>query len=82
MQLNIKPQDRALPEKLELELHPALIQRLTDYAQSLDSSDVSYVVSQILDQVLPAGKGLKTGHASRAGKPKKDSSKDNGKKAA
>ena len=74
MQLNIKPQDRAHPEKLELELHPALIQRLRDYAKSLSDSDLSYVAAQIFDQVLPPVKGAKQPGQSRS-KGKKEPAK-------
>ena len=77
MQLNIKPQDRAHPEKLELELHPALIQRLRDYAKSLSDSDLSYVAGQIFDQVLPAVKG-----ATKPRNPGSKSKKEPAKKAA
>jgi hypothetical protein len=78
MQLNIKPQDRAHPEKLELELHPALIQRLRDYAKSLADSDLSYVAAQVFDQVLPAVKGA----TKRPGHPGSKSKKEPAKKAA
>ncbi len=59
MQLTIKPQDRAHPEKIELQLHPSLIRRLKSYAESLSGSDLNYVAAQIFDQVLPPENGAK-----------------------
>lgn len=72
MQITIKPQDRTKPEKLELQLHPALIKRLQDYARSLNDSDLNYVAAQIFEQVLPAGRGSKRAKTEPADKPKKE----------
>ena len=71
MPVTIKPQDKTPLETLQLELHPALVSRLASYAKSLNDSDVSYVVSQILEQTLPADKPAKTrsvAPAKKAGK--------------
>ncbi len=70
--ITIKPQDKTKPEKLELELHPALIKRLQEYAKSLDDSDLNYVAAQIFAQVLPAEKGSKKAKTEPADKPKKE----------
>ena len=60
MKLDIKPQDKTELVALTVErMHPNLIKRLEQYAESLGGSDVSYVLSQILDQVLPPLKGEK-----------------------
>ncbi len=72
MQITIKPQDRTKPEKLELQLHPALIKRLQDYARSLNDSDLNYVAAQIFEQVLPAERGSKRARTEPAYKPKKE----------
>jgi predicted transcriptional regulator len=58
MKIDIKPEDKAIPEALTIKVHPELITRLIGYAESLDSS-VDYVVGQILDQVLPSDKPAK-----------------------
>jgi len=70
--ITIKPQDKTKPEKLELELHPALIKRLQEYAKSLDDSDLNYVAAQIFEQVLPAEKGSKKAKTEPAERPKKE----------
>jgi hypothetical protein len=72
MTFNIKPQDKRAPEKIEFELHPDLIQRLKTFAQSLDDSDVNYVLGQILEQALPPEKPTKKERAERAPKASKD----------
>ena len=60
MKLDIKPQDKTELVALTVErMHPHLIKRLEQYAESLGGSDISYVLSQILDQVLPALKAEK-----------------------
>ena len=76
MPLNIQPQDRTKPEKLELELHPTLIARIKAYAQSLEGSDVNYVVGQILEQALLELDGGKNGTRRRKGNSAKHASKD------
>jgi hypothetical protein len=73
--MDIKPQDKRPPEKIEFELHPDLIQRLRSFAHSLDGSDVSYVLGQILEQALPAEKPAKKERTERAPKSPKDSSR-------
>ena len=78
MTIDIKPQDKRHLEKIEFELHPDLIQRLKLFAQSLDDSDVSYVLTQILEQALPPEKPVKRGRAQRAPR----SSKETPRKAA
>lgn len=80
MQLTIKPQDRTQPEKLELELHPALIRRLNAYADSLGGSDLNYVVAQILEQVLPPEKADKKSKNGTADQPAKTEGKTTAKR--
>jgi hypothetical protein len=58
MKIDIKPQDKSVPEPLTIKVHPALLTRLVRYAESLEST-VDYVVGQILDQVLPTDKPAK-----------------------
>ena len=82
MQITIKPQDRTPSEKLELDLHPSLILRLREYAKSLKDSDVSYVVSQILEQILPGEKTSKKSKGSALGKQKQEHFKEAAKKVA
>ncbi len=53
LKLKIEPQDKSKPEKREFTLHPEIVSRLDAYAASLESSDVNYVLGQILEQVLP-----------------------------
>ena len=72
MTLDIKPQDKRPPQKVEFELHPDLIQRLKSFAQSLDDSDVSYVLTQILEQALPAEKPAKRERGERTSKTSKE----------
>jgi ribosomal protein L12E/L44/L45/RPP1/RPP2 len=72
MTFNIKPQDKRPAEKIEFELHPDLIQRLKNLAQSLNDSDVNYVLTQILEQALPPEKPAKKERAERAPKPSKE----------
>jgi hypothetical protein len=72
MTFNIKPQDKRPPEKIEFELHPDLIQRLKNLAQSLNDSDVNYVLTQILKQALPPEKPAKKQRAERAPKSSKE----------
>jgi len=72
MTLDIKPQDKRPPEKIEFELHPDLIQRLKLFAQSLDDSDVSYVLTQILEQALPPEKPAKRERAERTPRSSKE----------
>ena len=74
MKIDIKPQDKRPPETAEFTLHPDLIQRLNDYAQSLDGSDVSYVLTQILEQVLPPQKTAKKSKENRP-KPEQEAPK-------
>ncbi|MGA8026618.1 MAG: hypothetical protein WB992_05690 [Bryobacteraceae bacterium] len=73
MTFNIKPQDKRLPEKAEFELHPDLIARLKAFAKSLDESDPSYVLGQILQQALPPEKAGKKERPEGEPKPKKAS---------
>lgn len=73
MTMDIKPQDKRPPEKIEFELHPDLIQRLKSFAQSLDDSDVSYVLTQILEQALPPEKPAKRERGERLPKSPKES---------
>ena len=54
MQINVKPQDKRSLESAEFRLHPDILVRLRSYAQSLDDSDPSYVLGEILNQALPA----------------------------
>ena len=75
MKIDIKPQDKRPPETAEFTLHPDLIQRLNDYAQSLDGSDVSYVLTQILEQVLPPQKTAKKTKENRTLKPEPEAPK-------
>jgi hypothetical protein len=75
MKIEIKPQDKRPLETAEFALHPDLIQRLSDYAHSLDGSDVSYVLTQILEQVLPPQKTAKKGKESRTRKPEQEAPK-------
>jgi DNA-binding protein Fis len=75
MKIDIKPQDKRPPETAEFTLHPDLIQRLKQYAQSLDGSDVSYVLTQILEQVLPPQKTAKKSKEGRARKPEQEAPK-------
>jgi hypothetical protein len=72
MNFSIKPQDKRPPEKVAFELHPDLIQRLKSFAQSLDDSDVSYVLTQILEQALPPEKSPKRERAERTAKASKE----------
>ena len=72
MKLSIKPEDKTQPEKIELELHPALIRRLKACAQSLNDSSVSYVAAQIFEQALPPEKGPAKPQTKPAEKPKKE----------
>lgn len=60
MQISVKPQDKRPLVKAEFELHPDILIRLQEYAKSLDDSDPSYVLGEVLNQALPAlGKALK-----------------------
>ena len=72
MTMDIKPQDKRPPERIEFELHPDLIQRLKLFAQSLDDSDVSYVLTQILERALPPEKPAKRERAQRAPRSSKE----------
>lgn len=72
MTFHIKPQDKRPPEKVEFELHPDLIKRLNAFAESLDDSDVSYVLGQILAQALPPEKQPKKERPDRDAKSKKE----------
>lgn len=73
MTMDIKPQDKRPHEKIEFELHPDLIQRLKSFAQSLDDSDVSYVLTQVLEQALPPEKPAKRERGERSPKSPKES---------
>jgi len=75
MTFNIKPQDKRQPEKVEFELHPDLIQRLKTFAQSLDDSDVNYVLGQILEQALPLEKSAKRERTERPPKSPKETAR-------
>ncbi|MBV8437139.1 MAG: hypothetical protein JOY95_06455 [Silvibacterium sp.] len=75
MKIDIQPQDRRQPEAVEFALHPDLIRRLNEYAQSLDGSDVSYVLSQILEQVLPSEKPARRAKGDRTEKLDKEAPK-------
>jgi hypothetical protein len=72
MTLDIKPQDKRLLEKIEFELHPDLILRLKSFAQSLEDSDVSYVLTQILEQALPSEKPARRARAERVARGSKE----------
>jgi hypothetical protein len=72
MTLDIKPQDKRPPEKIEFELHPDLILRLKSFAQSLEDSDVSYVLTQILEQALPSEKPARKPRAERGPRASKE----------
>ena len=75
MKIDIQPQDRREPETVEFALHPDLIRRLQDYAESLEGSDIDYVLSQILERVLPGGKTVKPAKGNRKEKPEKEAPK-------
>jgi len=70
MTFHIKPQDKRPNQKVEFELHPDLIQRLNAFAESLDNSDPSYVLGQILEQALPPEKAAKKERPERGAQPK------------
>jgi hypothetical protein len=72
MTLDIKPQDKRPLEKIEFELNPDLILRLKSFAQSLEDSDVSYVVTQILEQALPSEKPARRQRAERVPRASKE----------
>lgn len=72
MTLNIKPQDKRPPEKIDFELHPDLIQRFKSFAQSLDDSDMNYVLTQILEQALPREKPARRKRSERDAKTSKE----------
>jgi len=72
MTLDIKPQDKRPLEKIEFELHPDLILRLKSFAQSLEDSDVSYVLTQILEQALPSEKPARRPCAERVPRGSKE----------
>ena len=72
MTLDIKPQDKRPLEKIEFELHPDLILRLKSFAQSLEDSDVSYVLTQILEQALPSEKLARRARAERGPRGSKE----------
>lgn len=59
MKIDIKAQDRTVPEAREVRLHPALWKRLDSKAAELNHSDPNYVLGQILEQVLPQEKAAK-----------------------
>ena len=75
MTLDIKPQDKRPLEKIEFELHPDLIVRLKSFAQSLQDSDISYVLTQILEQALPSEKPARRPRAERVVRGSKDTPK-------
>jgi hypothetical protein len=72
MTLDIKPQDKRPLEKIEFELHPDLIVRLKSFAQSLEDSDVSYVLTQVLEQALPSEKPARRPRAERVARSSKE----------
>jgi hypothetical protein len=72
MTLDIKPQDKRPLEKIEFELHPDLILRLKSFAQALQDSDVSYVLTQILEQALPSEKPARKPRAERGSRASKE----------
>lgn len=72
MTLDIKPQDKRRLERIEFELHPDLIQRFKSFAQLLDDSDINYVMTQILEQALPAEKPARRKRSERDSKPAKE----------
>jgi hypothetical protein len=72
MTFNIKPQDKRPLEKIEFELHPDLIQQLKNLAQSLNDSDLNYVLTQILEQAFRAEKSAKKDRSGRASKSAKE----------
>jgi hypothetical protein len=72
MTLDIKPQDKRPLEKIEFELHPDMILRLKSFAQSLEDSDVSYVLTQILEQALPSEKPPRRPRAERVPRASKE----------
>ena len=72
MTLDIKPQDKRPHEKIEFELHPDLILRLKSFAQSLEDSDISYVLTQILEQALPSEKSARKPRAERVARASKE----------
>ena len=72
MTLDIKPQDKRPLEKIEFELHPDLILRLKSFAQSLEDSDVSYVLTQILEQALRSEKPARRSRAERVARGSKE----------
>lgn len=58
----IQPEcERTAREKIELELHPAVIRRLKAYAKNLKNSSPSYVANEFLDEELPREVSKKSG---------------------
>lgn len=73
MKIDIKPQDKSVPEERTFLLHPSIAERLLAYAVSLESS-VDYVLGEILNQVLPTEKPAR--------QPKAKAAKESSRRAA